>query len=69
VPAGGKGPWPLVRKARTQRNRIACAFLVWVRLKALAMQTQRIVYQLKHDLLDDYLSQQLKTPSIKMVLA
>jgi len=57
------------RKARIQRNHIGCAFLVWVRLKALAAQTGRTVYQLKHGLLDDYLIQQLKSPSLKMVLA
>ncbi len=57
------------RKARIQRNHIGCAFLVWVRLKALAAHTGRTVYQLKHGLLDDYLIQQLKSPSLKMVLA
>ncbi|MBM3237772.1 transposase [Candidatus Poribacteria bacterium] len=57
------------RKARIQRNHIGCAFLVWVRLKELAVQTGRTVYQLKHGLLDDYLTQQLKNPSLKMVLA
>jgi len=57
------------RKARIQRNHIGCAFLVWVRLKHLAAQTGRTVYQLKHGLLDDYLTQQLKNPSLKMVLA
>lgn len=57
------------RKARIQRNQIGCAFLVWVRLKALAAQTGRTVYQLKYGLLDDYLIQQLKNPSLKMVLA
>jgi hypothetical protein len=57
------------RKARIQRNHIGCALLVWVRLKALAAQTGRTVYQLKHGLLDDYLVQQLKNPSLRMVLA
>jgi hypothetical protein len=57
------------RKARMQRNHIGCAFLVWIRLKELALQMGRTVYQLKHGLLDDYLVQQLKTPSLKMVLA
>ncbi len=57
------------RKARIQRNHIGCAFLVWVRLKALAVQTGRTIYQLKHGLLDDYLIQQLKNPSLKMILA
>ncbi len=57
------------RKARIQRHHIGCAFLVGVRLKALAVQTGRTVYQLQHGLLDDYLIQQLKSPSLKMVLA
>ncbi len=57
------------RKARIQRNHIGCAFLVWIRLKALAVQTGRTVYQLKHGLLDDYLVQQLRNPVLRMVLA
>lgn len=57
------------RKARLQRNHVACALLVWVRLKELAAETGRTVYQLKHGLLDDYLTQQLRTPSLQMVLA
>ena len=48
------------RKARTQRNHIGCAFLVWIRLKELATQTGRTIYQLKYGLLDDYLIQQLR---------
>ena len=31
--------------------------------------TGRTVYQLKHGLLDDYLSQQLKNPSLLMTFA
>jgi hypothetical protein len=57
------------RKARIPRNHIGCALLVWVRRKALAAQTGRTVYQLKQGLLDDYLVQQLKNPSLRMVLA
>jgi hypothetical protein len=57
------------RKARIQRNHIGCALLVWVRLKELAAQTGRTIYQLKHGLLDDYLCQQLKNPSLTMSLA
>ena len=57
------------RKARIQRNHIACALLVWSRLKSLAYQLGRTVYQIKHGLLHDYLVAQLKYPSIKMVLA
>lgn len=57
------------RKARSQRNHVGCAFLVWVRLTALATQTGRTVYQLKHGLLDAYLIQHLQRPSLKLVLA
>ncbi|HEX2557495.1 MAG TPA: transposase [Nitrososphaera sp.] len=57
------------RNARIQRNHIGCAFLVWVRLKAVAQQTQRTIYQVKRELLDDYMCQQLRSPTIKMILA
>jgi hypothetical protein len=43
------------RTAQIQRNHIGCALLVWVRLKQLAAQTGRTVYQLQYGLLDDYL--------------
>jgi hypothetical protein len=57
------------RKVRIQRNRINCALLVWTRLKDLAYQTQHIIYSIKHQLLHDYLLQQLKQPDVKMVIA
>ena len=57
------------RKARIVRNHIGCAILVWVRLKQVAVETQRTVYQVKHGLLSDYLRQQLKSPSVQMCLA
>lgn len=57
------------RKARIVRNHIGCAILVWVRLKQVAEETKRTIYQVKHGLLSDYLRQQLKAPTINMVLA
>jgi hypothetical protein len=57
------------RKARIQRNHIACALLVWSRLKTMAYQTGRTVYQIKHGLLSDYLMAQLKHPAVQMTLA
>ena len=57
------------RKARIVRNHIGCAILVWVRLKQVAVETQRTIYCVKHDLLDDYLCSQLKSPSVLMRLA
>jgi hypothetical protein len=57
------------RKARIQRNHIGCALLVWTRLKALAYQSGKTVYQIKHGMLSDYLIEQLKHPSVQMTLA
>ena len=57
------------RKARIQRNHIGCALLVWVRLKHLAIANNSNVYQLKNGLLDRYLIEQLKNPSLKMIFA
>ena len=57
------------RKARIQRNHIACAILVWTRLKDIAYFTGQTIYELKYGLLDNYLIQQLKRPAIAMVLA
>lgn len=57
------------RKARIQRNHIACALLVWTRLKSLAYQSGQTVYQLKRGLLSEYLIQQLKNPAIRMSFA
>lgn len=57
------------RKARLVRNHIGCAMLVWVRLKQVAIATQQTIYRVKQGLLDDYLRQQLKEPTIRMRLA
>lgn len=57
------------RKARIQRNHIACALLVWTRLKVITDQSGRTIDQIKHELLSNYLTAQLKRPAIAMVLA
>jgi hypothetical protein len=57
------------RTGRIQRNHIACALLVWTRLKSLAYQSGRTIYRIKRGLLHDYLVQQIKNPSVEMVLA
>jgi hypothetical protein len=57
------------RSGGIQRNHIGCALLVWSRLKNLAYQSGQSVYQIKRDLLHDYLVQQLKNPTVQMVLA
>ena len=57
------------RKARIQRNHIACTLLVWNRLKMIAYQTRKTVYQIKHGMFSNYLVEQLKYPSVQMSLA
>lgn len=57
------------RLARIQRNHIACAILVWIRLKQVAQETALTIYQLKQGLLDDYIRSQLRSPAIKMQFA
>ena len=57
------------RKGRIQRNHIACAFLVWARLKQIAHKTAKTVYQIKQNLLKDYLAKELKNPSVMFNLA
>jgi Transposase DDE domain len=52
--------------ARIQRNHIARAFLVCNRLSFLAQQLKTSVYALKQNLLDDYIKQQLLSPSLYM---
>jgi len=57
------------RLARIQRNHIACAMLVWVRLRQVAQQAGATVYSLKQGLLDDYMRSQLRSPTIPMTFA
>ena len=52
------------RKLRAQRNHIACCLQVWVCLKRAARKATQTIYELKHSLLDDYITQQLANPSI-----
>ena len=56
------------RKGRIQRNHIACAILVWLRLKDLAYKTGQTIYQIKHRLLSNYLIEQLKRPDVSMFI-
>ena len=57
------------RSQRAQRNHIACAMLVWVRLNQIAQMTSDSIYHLKQGLLDDYMREQLRQPSISMISA
>ena len=52
------------RLERSQRNHIAIANLVWLRLKRVAYATKKTVYGLKQALLDEYMFHQLKNASL-----
>lgn len=55
------------RKARSQRNHLACCYLAWVSLKIKAKQVHKTIYQVRKGLFSDYLVHQLMFPSIQVV--
>ena len=56
------------RKARSQRNHLACCYHAWLSLKVKAMQLHKTLYQTKSDLLSDYLRAELRNPRIPAFL-
>jgi hypothetical protein len=52
------------RKARSQRNHLACCYHAWLSLKVKAKQLDKTLYQVKTDLLRDYLRAELRNPRI-----
>lgn len=57
------------RMAKSSIQRHHCASLVWLRLTGIARKTQQTVHRITHGLLNDYLCQQLKNPSVRMRFA
>jgi len=55
------------RKARSQRNHLACCFHAWVSLKKIAKQTKQTLYQVRNNLFTDFLKMQLKCPTIQAI--
>ncbi len=55
-------------KAQIQRNHLPVAF-GWHRLKALAIELESNIYQLKQGLLDAYMRKQLKKPDLVMAFS
>ena len=53
------------RKARSQRNHLACCYFVWLSLKMVAKKTLRTLYQVRHSLFSDFLKQELRSPRIQ----
>ena len=52
------------RKARSQRNHLACCYHAWLSLKVIAIQLNKTLYETKTDLLRDYLRAELRNPHI-----
>ncbi len=52
------------RKARSQRNHLACCYHAWLSLKVKAQQLNKTLYQVKTDLLHDYLHTELQNPRV-----
>lgn len=52
------------RKARSQRNHLACCYHAWLSLKVKAQQTRKSLYQVKTDLWRDYLRAELRNPHV-----
>jgi hypothetical protein len=52
------------RKARSQRNHLACCYAAWVAIKVKAREMKQTVYQLRNGLFTEYLKSQLRNPTI-----
>jgi len=56
------------RKARSQRNHLACCYHAWVSLKIKAkQQVVKTMYQARKNLLSEFLTQQLINPTIHAI--
>ena len=52
------------RKARSQRNHLACCYSAWVAVKVKAKEMSQTVYQVRNGLFENYLKEQLRNPFI-----
>lgn len=52
------------RKARSQRNHLACCYAAWVAIKVKAQEVKKTVYQMRTGLFAEYLKSQLRNPTI-----
>ena len=52
------------RKARSQRNHLACCYHAWLSLKVKAQEFGKSLYQVQRDLFRDYLRAELRSPRI-----
>ena len=52
------------RTNRSQRNHICLCFKVWLFLDDIAYNSKRTIYQVKKDLLSNYMTKELRNPSL-----
>jgi hypothetical protein len=52
------------RKARSQRNHLACCYHAWLSLRVQAKRLNKSIYQVRTDLFSDFLRAELCNPSI-----
>jgi hypothetical protein len=52
------------RQARSQRNHLACCYHAWLSLKVMATKLNKTLYEVRTDLLRDYLRAELRNPHI-----
>ena len=52
------------RKARSQRNHLACCYHAWLSLKVQAKALNKTIYRVRTDLFSDFLRSELRNPSI-----
>lgn len=52
------------RKARSQRNHLACCYHAWLSLKAKSKELTKTRYQVRSDLFSDFLRAELRNPRI-----
>lgn len=52
------------RRQRAQRNHLACCYHAWLTMKVKAAQLHKTIYQVKGDLLSDYLRAELRSPRV-----
>jgi len=57
------------RKARSQRNHLACCYPEWITLKVKATALKKAIYQVRADLFSDYLRAELRNPRIQAYAA
>ncbi|RCR65428.1 transposase [Larkinella punicea] len=55
------------RKARSQRNHLACCYQAWVALQVKAKQVGQTIYQLRTSLFADYLRHELAYPRVRAI--